>query len=231
MQMTILSGAGRSADPWHPYAETSAAIAEIGSATGFEVKAVPGTLEGLAELSERSSLVVVNAGDPEGPGLDGTVPTAPADADLAALAAERFEAALERGIGILVVHSGAAALREVPAFGGALGARWERGRSWHPDQGDARVLVVGDHPIVRGLSDFEVFDERYTDLVPNADFEATSTVLAVHEEAGRTHPLAWARELGRSRLVYSALGHDARSYRSAGHRALLARALRWLSAM
>ncbi len=223
MQMTILSGAGPSADPWHPYPETSAAIAEIGSATGFEVKVVSGALEGLAELSERS-------GDPEGPGLDGAVPTAPADADLAALASERFDAALERGIGILVVHSGAAALREVPAFGGALGARWERGRSWHPDQGDARVLVVGDHPIVRGLSDFEVFDERYTDLVPNADFEGTSTVLAVHEEVGRTHPLAWARELGRSRLVYSALGHDAQSYRSAGHRALLARALRWLSA-
>ena len=53
--------------------------------------------------------------------------------------------------------------------------------------------------------------------------------IAEHEEGGMRHPLVWARELGHSRLVYDALGHDTRSYESAEHRELLTRALHWLS--
>ena len=53
--------------------------------------------------------------------------------------------------------------------------------------------------------------------------------IAEHEEDGMRHPLIWAREVGASRVVYDALGHDTRSYDSPEHRELLTRALDWLS--
>ena len=47
--------------------------------------------------------------------------------------------------------------------------------------------------------------------------------------AGARHPMIWAREHGPGRVVYDGLGHDARSYDSADHRALLLRAAAWLT--
>ena len=53
--------------------------------------------------------------------------------------------------------------------------------------------------------------------------------LATHRHDGRQYPLLWAREAGRSRMVADALGHDVESYESAAHRALLTRAVQWLT--
>ncbi|WP_308796961.1 ThuA domain-containing protein [Agromyces silvae] len=224
MRAVILSGSGRTADPWHSYAETSAELAAIAREAGFDVEIVLGPVEGFADLADDVRVVIVNAGDPDGPLPDDAPdPGAPAGA-LVTRAAARFDAALERGIGLLAVHSAAATLRELPAFGTALGARWIAGQSWHPPIGEASVHLVGRHLIREGLDDFTVLDECYTGLPLTGVIEP----IAEHEEDGIRHPLVWARELGRSRLVYSALGHDVRSYASAEHRELLHRALRWL---
>lgn len=225
MRAVILSGSGRTADPWHPYAETSAELAAIARAAGFEVEIVLGTVEGLAVLGDDVRVLIVNAGDPDGPPPEGALDPGAPTTEFVARAAERLESALERGLGVLAVHSAASTLRELPAFGHALGARWIEGESWHPSIGEARVHLVGHHLIRDGLEDFTVFDERYTGLPLTGVIEP----IAEHEEDGIRHPLVWARELGRSRLVYSALGHDARSYAAPEHRELLHRALRWLS--
>jgi hypothetical protein len=224
MRAVILSGSGRYADPWHHFDETSAALAGIVTGAGYRVEVSDDLLGGLARL-DGVDLLVVNAGNPEVGRPEGVDDPGPArEADVAAAAAG-FDAALARGIGVLAVHSAAATLPEVPAFGRAIGARWIEGASWHPPIGSALVHLVGAHPIGEGLSDFTVFDERYSGLRLLDVIEP----IAEHEEDGIRHPLIWARELGHSRLVYDALGHDARSYDSAAHRALLDRALVWLS--
>ncbi|HET8949738.1 MAG TPA: ThuA domain-containing protein [Solirubrobacteraceae bacterium] len=224
MRAVILSGSGRYADPWHHFDETSAALAGIVTGAGYRVEVSDDLLGGLARL-DGVDLLVVNAGDPEVALPAGAEdPGAPTGAEIAA-ATSGFEGALARGIGVLAVHSAAATLPEVPAFGRAVGARWIEGASWHPPIGTAHVHLVGAHSIREGLGDFTVFDERYTGLRLLDVIEP----IAEHEEEGIRHPLIWARELGHSRLVYDALGHDARSYDSAAHRALLDRALEWLS--
>lgn len=225
MRAVILSGSGRTADPWHPYAETSAELAGIAREAGFDVEIVLGPLEGLAMLRDDVRVVIANAGDPDGPLPEGAPDPGAATADLVDRAAAKFSAALDRGVGVLAVHSAASTLRELPAYGEALGARWIAGESWHPPIGDARVHLVGHHVIREGLDDFTLHDERYAGLRLTGVIEP----IAEHEEAGIRHPLVWARELGPSRLVYSALGHDTRSYGSSAHRELLHRALRWLS--
>ena len=224
MRAVILSGSGRYADAWHPFAETSAALAGIVAGAGYRVEVGDDLLAGLAGLGD-ADLLVVNAGDPEAPLPEGTgEPAQPTDEELVA-AADGLEAALDRGIGVLAVHAAASTLPELPQFGHALGGRWVEGFSWHPSIGEARVHIVGRHLIADGLTDFTVTDERYTGLRIDGVIEP----IAEHEEDGMRHPLVWARELGRSRIVYDALGHDVRSYESAEHRELLTRALQWLS--
>lgn len=224
MRAVILSGSGRYADPWHPFAETSAALAGIVAGAGYYVEARDDVLAGLAAL-EGVDLLVVNSANPDSPSPEGAVDTGEPDPARVAAATAGFDAALARGIGILAVHTAVGTLPEVPSFGRALGARWIEGASWHPPIGDARVHLVGNHPISDELTDFTIFDERYSGL------RLTETIepIAEHEEDGIRHPLIWAREIGRSRLVYDGLGHDARSYDSVEHRELLTRALEWLS--
>ncbi|WP_400994492.1 ThuA domain-containing protein [Agromyces sp. GXQ0307] len=221
MRALILSGAGRYAEPWHRFPETSARLADLVAEAGYEVDVREDVDAAIAGLGDDVRLLVVNAGDPDRPGSSDGDPAVDASAvDPAAL-----DAALDRGIGILVVHSGASSLRDYDAFDRAIGGRWEHDVSWHPPFGEATVHLVGHHPVREGLDDFTVEDERYSGLVLHDVIEP----IAEHEEDGIRHPIVWAREIGRSRLVYDALGHDTRSYESPGHRALIASALDWLS--
>lgn len=224
MRAVILSGSGRYADPWHRFDETSAALAGLIAGAGYHVEVSDDLLGGLAALDD-VDLLVVNAGNPDAPSPDGVTDPGEPSPDAIATAAAGFDSALERGIGILAVHAAASTLPELPAFGRALGARWITGLSWHPPIGDALVHVVGSHPVADDIGDFTVVDERYSGLHLDDVIEP----IAEHEEGGMRHPLIWARELGHSRLVYDALGHDARSYDSPEHRELLVRALDWLS--
>ena len=226
----ILSGTGRYADPWHPFAETSAALAELVRDAGFTVEVAEDPDAALAALAARVQLIVVNAGDPAGPGpgaeTAGGGDALRPEASVIAAGEAALDAAIDRGVGILAMHAAASSLRDYPAFERALGARWLPDVSWHPPIGEAHVHVVGNHAIVEGgLADFAVFDERYTGLRLLDVIEP----IAEHTEGDGRHPLVWAREFGRSRLVYDALGHDTRSYESTGHRDLIARALDWLA--
>ncbi|MFC9558884.1 ThuA domain-containing protein [Agromyces sp. NPDC056965] len=224
MRAVILNGSGRYADPWHHHSETSAVLAELVAEAGFTVDVADEVDESLASLPDDVALIVVNAGDPYAPTPDGATDVVP-EASVLAAANAALERAIDRGVGILAVHTAAASLHDYPAYERALGARWIRDSSWHPPIGEAAVHIVGNHAIADGLEDFTVFDERYTDFRLDDVIEP----IAEHEHDGVRHPLVWAREFGRSRLVYDALGHDGRSYGSAGHLALLAASLDWLA--
>jgi hypothetical protein len=209
----IASGAGRYTDPWHPYAETSEALAGILRESGWHVDVVADPDAALTAL-EGVDLLVVNAGDPW------RNDAAARGADPAARAG--LDAAIDRGIGIIAAHSALSSLRDYPAWRRVIGGAWIEGRSWHPEIGTATLRAVDDADgIVRG--DIVVFDERYSDL----EVDAGVRVLAVHDVDGAAHPAVWTHEGGGTRAVVSSLGHDARSYESAEHRALLARAARW----
>ncbi|TFD93313.1 ThuA domain-containing protein [Cryobacterium lactosi] len=212
----ILSGAGRYADPWHPFAQTSACLAEILTGCGVSVT-IATDVDAAMTLLDGVDLLVVNAGDPSRNDLP--VP------DLSAARAG-FAAALERGIAVLGTHTAAASLTDYPEWESVLGGRWSPERSMHPPIGPARITLHADrHPVVAGLGDFDTVDERYSHLRVAADV----VPLAAHTLDEVEHPLLWARTAGSSRVVYSALGHDARAYESAELRELLARATRWLT--
>lgn len=209
----ILSGAGRFADPWHQFAETSERLRQVLAGEGIAVEISEDIDARMADLSG-VDLVVMNFGNPIEPEPDG-----------ATTARTGLLAHIERGGAVLSMHVASTSLPGIPEWESIMGGRWVRGTSMHPAYGRAQIRVHPErHPIVAPVSSFELDDERYSYLRVAPDI----TPLATHEHDGIEHPLLWARTHGRARVVYDALGHDGRSYDSAEHRTIVARAARWL---
>lgn len=233
-QALILSGSGRYADPWHPFAETSAALAGILAEAGFGVETaddVDAALAGLAgpcaadrgkegprtEHPGLPDLLVVNVGLPR----DGN--PSPGTPEAAA-GLRRW---LADGRPLLVSHSSSTSFLDSPEWEDALGGRWIRGTSMHPEYGRAAIHVVPESgALVAGIGDFELMDERYSYLQTAPGI----TVHATHTHEHREHPVMWSLNRGGGRTFFDALGHDAASYESPEHRELLLRAIAWLMA-
>jgi hypothetical protein len=210
----IVSGSGPYADPWHRFLETSRRVAEILDDLGHSIHFTEDVEAGLAQPGPCDALVV-NIGNP----------TTPRPPDRLSAASRGLIQHLEAGRGLLGIHVSATSLTEMPEWPTLLGGHWIRGRTMHPPQSLTTVQVRrGEHPIVEDLGDFEVFDERYSYLETSSDID----VLCEHDFEGVRHPLAWARQSGRGRVVYDALGHDVRSYDSVSHVELVQRSVRWL---
>jgi hypothetical protein len=219
----VLSGEGRFADPWHPFADTSARLSEIVQAAGFDVE-IAGPDDRMADLDD-ARLVVVNIGAPSA-----------GDPERDAAARRGLLGYLRRGAPLLVMHVSSTSLPTMPEWEDILGGLWVRGTTMHPDYGLSRICVYPQrHPIVARVGDFDLYDERYSYLRVAADL----VPLATHWHDGIEHPLLWARtyaapangpssDTAPARVVYNALGHDGRSYDSPVHREILARAVRWL---
>jgi uncharacterized protein len=214
LRSLVLSGGGRYADPWHPFAKTSARLADVLWSLGHRVEVTDFIPDRVADLSG-FDLIVVNAA--AGPGEAAAAQEA---------AREGLRAALDRGVAVLAVHTGVCTLLRLPEWEAVTGAAWVPGRSGHPKLGPAHVQTHRDaHPIVTGMGSFDLIDERYAGL----RLAPGLVPLVSHRHNGRQYPLVWAREEGRSRVVADTLGHGVESYESAGHRRLLSRAVGWLT--
>jgi type 1 glutamine amidotransferase len=219
MSMTrtlIISGAGDYADPWHPFAETSARLAEVIASLGHRVEVSEAVEESLCALDDQG-LVVINIGNP----------AAPRPAATMIEIQDTLLAHLNRGGGLLGMHVAATSFTTMPRWPEMLGGHWVRGTTMHPPLDLARIrLHPGSHPVAGDAAEIEVLDERYSYL----DVREDVAVVGDHEHDGVVHPVIWAREHGAGRVVFDGLGHDARSYVSEGHLALLRRAVTWLTA-
>lgn len=211
----IISGGRDYTDPWHPYAETSQRIAGILEAEDCTTLVTDRVADAAFHDAD---LLVINAWNHDR-ASDG-------DAGLRA----GIAAHLGAGKPLLVVHCSAMLFSAPPEsawddWEEIVGALWVRGTSMHPEFGEAQVRVETDrHPIVAGVQDFTVLDERYSFLRVAPEVEP----LAWHELDGGRHPLLWAHTYRDARVVYDALGHDTRSYDSPERRELLARSAAWL---
>jgi type 1 glutamine amidotransferase len=227
----LLSGVGRYADPWHPFAETSAALAGLLREAGYDVDIpadVDAALAGLAVADDGDlpDLLVVNVGLPRD-----ELPS-PGTPEAAAGLTRWLDSARP----VLASHVSSTSFLDLPEWETGVGGRWVRGQSMHPEYGPAAIHVLpGSGPLAAGIPDFKLLDERYSWLrtVPGIIVHAT------HTHDGVEHPVMWSFERGTGRgtrgrepagrTFYDALGHDAASYESAEHRELLRRALAWLT--
>lgn len=220
MRNLILTGG-----PYHPFEQTSRYLASLLGDGGIECETTEDVETGLSRL-ESFDLLTLNLlhfrmlherfEQPE------------REAWARSLSPEAQSAMVEhlgRGRGIIAMHTASVCFDDWPEWGEILGARWDWERSSHNAEPRPSKITVcpASHPIVRGLSDFEVTDEIYTFL----DYRPGLTPLLTAARKGEEQPLLWARDVEGGRVVYDALGHDVASLSQPTHREIVTRAARW----
>lgn len=197
---------------YHPFAETSAAVAERLETNGIRTD-ILGVAEGLTRLEDRSyDLVTVNA-------LAFSMTQAEKYAPLRDAFAFEIgpsqRAALERhvasGRGLLGLHTAAICFDTWAGWGDLLGARWVWGRSGHPMPDYLTVHHAGQS--------FTVWDELYQGM----SLHPETQVLATAQLRSGSAPEPVLTRKGRA--VYLALGHDMTCVGTDHHAAMLREAV------
>lgn len=128
---------------------------------------------------------------------------------------------VQRGGGLLGLHTAALCFDTWDEWPQLLGAGWRWDASHHPDVGPMRVTITSAaHPITMGITPFDTVDETYHAL----DVRTAAPALL----SSMDQPLLWAHEIGMGRVVYDALGHDAAALTQQDHARVLRRCAAWL---
>jgi type 1 glutamine amidotransferase len=154
---------------------------------------------------------------------------------LAAAQEESFRRYVASGRPLLLHHGAIGSYDDSEIFTRLIGFNWilgggEKGTD-HSPIGDYRVTVPPSrHPVMAGVSDFELFDELYFKIHIHSGLN-----LAVHAHAsyeGQDLPMVFTVESGRisgaGKLVYLANGHDLRAFACPALQQLWKNSVRWL---
>ena len=131
------------------------------------------------------------------------------------------------GGGLFVYHFACGAFENWSDFETLSGRVWDPKKRAHDDYRLFTVTVADkEHPITKGLDNFEIQDELYTCL---RDSELPIHVLAeaVSNVDNKTYPMAFVLEKGKGRIFHTTLGHDDKSLSSAGFQAMIRQAIMW----
>jgi type 1 glutamine amidotransferase len=145
-------------------------------------------------------------------------------------------ARLRGGQGCLFLHHAIYNHPDWPEFKRILGGFWNAseftvdGERYGPSQyaydQEIRVRVVdGDHPVTRGVADFDLVAETYRDFYVSGAVQPLLTT--DHPSADRV--LGWAHRYERARIVYLQPGHAPDVYGNASYRRLVEQAVRWVA--
>jgi type 1 glutamine amidotransferase len=89
---------------------------------------------------------------------------------------------------------------------------------------DFKVQIADpQHPVTRGLTDFNIHDETYGKLEVFSDVKPLLTT----DEPTSTRTIGWTRQEGTARVVYIQLGHDHLAYENPAYVRLIAQAIQW----
>jgi uncharacterized protein len=123
------------------------------------------------------------------------------------------------GKGIVAMHSGGGLFKESDAFISLIGGSFKS-----HGVGTFRTKdIAPNHPVMKGVPNFESWDETYIHMKHNPD----KTVLSLMVEGDHEEPWTWVRNQGKGRVFYTAWGHDYRTWNNEGFRKLIENAVRW----
>jgi type 1 glutamine amidotransferase len=145
-----------------------------------------------------------------------------------------FVELLEKGIGVVSLHHNLGAHRDWDEFRKIIGGKFILRECtidgvqypktpWSHDE-DLKVTVVDrDHPITKGIGDFEIHDETYGPY-----YTASNIHVLLKTDHPKNNPeIAWTTSYGKSRVFYLMLGHDAHAYANPNFAKLVQQGIRW----
>jgi putative membrane-bound dehydrogenase-like protein len=124
------------------------------------------------------------------------------------------------GKGFLPLHCASFCFRNSKAYVDLVGAQFKS----HTTGIFRTVLSEANHPITKGYTPFESWDETYVHSQHN---EKDRTVLEYRIEGNQKEPWTWVRTPGKARVFYTAWGHDERTWSNPGFLNLVERGIRW----
>ena len=149
---------------------------------------------------------------------------------------ENFKALLKRGVGLVMMHHAEGAFNTWEDYRRIIGARYPL----KPQEIDGVSYAQGtfkhdvditvhicdpEHPITRGMSDFEIHDETYKGLW----FAKDNHVLLTTNHPTSDLTIGWTRMYGDTRVASLQGGHDSKAYANPNFRRLVVRSIRWVA--
>jgi len=143
---------------------------------------------------------------------------------------------LESGKGLVVLHHAIADYQNWDEYHKIVAGRYylqktvvdgvEKARSIYKHGVKFKVHIADkEHPITRGLSDYEITDETYNlyDVYPEAH------ILLTTDEPTSNKVIGWTNTYKNARVVYIEGGHDHLAYENPTYREIVARSIQWVA--
>src|SRR5262249_35841804 len=127
---------------------------------------------------------------------------------------------VEGGKGFIPIHCASYCFLNSPKYLALVGAQFQK----HGTGTFRTTVAEPDHPVMKGFTSFQSWDETYVHTKHNAEGR---TVLDYREEGQAREPWTWVRAQGKGRVFYTAWGHDQRTWSNPGFQALIERGIRW----
>jgi len=153
---------------------------------------------------------------------------------LTAAQGENFLKLLDKGVGLFVCHHAITGFQDWPGWPDLIGARYflkdetfrgEPGiRSiWKDDQDLKMHVEDANHPITKGLKDYEICDETYGKWL----YMPGNVLLVSTEHPLSNKQIAWVRPQGNRRVFVLQAGHGPKAWSTPGFLHLLTQGIRW----
>ena len=131
---------------------------------------------------------------------------------------------LQRGGGIVAVHSAVIPPKDPEALAQRIGLAWKHGRTQFRHGPMKLSPTAVRHPITAGLQPIDLVDETYWPLVGELN---RVQVLATADEGGKSWPMLWTYQPGQGRVFCSIPGHYSSTFDDPVFRTLLLRGVAW----
>lgn len=129
---------------------------------------------------------------------------------------------VKSGKGLVPLHFSCSSFQEWDEYRELIGRIWTKGVGGHGPRGKFKVEIVDkEHPVTRGLADFEADDELYAKLSGDAEIEVIAT--AYSDWSKKVEPIVFAKRYGKGQVIHNVLGHDMRARENPSFQKLLVR--------
>src|SRR5436190_8375828 len=129
---------------------------------------------------------------------------------------------VDAGGGLVPLHCASYCFLNSPRYIELVGAQFKS----HGTGVFKETIVNANHPVMKGVSMIESWDETYDQTKHNTN----RIVLAERRDDKGAEPYTWVREHGKGRVFYTAWGHDQRTWSNPGFLALVQNGIQWASA-
>lgn len=127
---------------------------------------------------------------------------------------------VHNGGGFVGIHSASDSFKNSDRYWEMLGGRF----SGHGGGKYTVYIYDKDHPITKGLKDFQIQDETYRH---NFHKNAQMRSLVRMSRGNERQSMGWVSDYGKGRLFYTGLGHDRPAWSNPSFQRLVVRAMYW----